>query len=124
MKTLLKAAALTACLATALALPAPAHAHDRGGMNGFMYGLNGVLTAIADPFAGFADPPSHYDALPLHQVTGRVLGFVEGLGLGVYRATSGVVDMVAAPLYVVPTIGPKARFEIFVGDSGVSGSLG
>jgi hypothetical protein len=124
MTKLIQAALCASVLVFALAAPATAHAHPNGGMRGFMHGLNGVLTAVADPFAGFADPPSHYDALPLHQVTGRVFGFVEGVGLGVYRATMGVVDMVAAPLFVVPQIGPKARFEIFVGDAGVSGSIG
>jgi hypothetical protein len=120
----IQAALCSSCLAIALAFPAHAHARGRGGVDGFMNGLNAVLTAIADPVVGFADPPAKYDSLPLHEVTGRILGFAEGTALGVYRAGTGVIDMVAAPLYVVPQITPKARFSLVIGDAGVSGSVG
>jgi len=108
---------LVACAALLLAAPVPARAE--GGMDGFMMGLNGVLTSVVDPFANLADPPDRYDGAPLPEVTGRVLGFIEGIGVGAFRAASGVVDMVAAPFGQVPSVRPEPRFALVVDKKGI-----
>jgi hypothetical protein len=82
--------------------------------------LNGVITALADPIDGMLNPPPSYDDLFLSPVTAPALGLVRGTLLGLYRAASGVVDMAVTPLWVVPEISPKARFDLVIGDADVS----
>jgi hypothetical protein len=97
-------------------LLAAAPAAHAAGWNGFWVGLNGVLTAPADPVLGFADPPASFQELPMQEVSGRILGLVQGSLLGAYRAASGLVDIVATSLWVVPTISPPPRFVIGVNE--------
>lgn len=87
------------------------------GLDGFRMGLNGVLTAPADPIDGLIHPPDSYDELFLAPVTAPLLGFVRGTLLGLYRASSGLVDIAMTPLWVLPEISPEARFRLVIGDS-------
>ena len=110
MKTWIAAGALAAIFTAA----PQARAH---GLENFVVGLNGVLTAPADPVNGLIDPPSEYDGLFMAPVTAPLAGFLSGTALGLYRAASGVVDMVLTPLWVLPPASPTARFGLVIGNS-------
>ena len=101
---------LAAVLASGLlAVPTSARAE---GFNGLMAGVNGLLTFPVDPIAELIVPSNDFDELPAPAVLGRVVGFLAGTLRGVSRAGWGTLDVALTPLWVVPTLSPKARFEI------------
>ena len=82
------------------------------GLEGFLAGLNGVITAPADPVSHVIQPLEDFVEVPGYPFTGRVLGLVSGTLLAAYRTTAGLLDIALTPLWVVPTLSPEARFEI------------
>jgi hypothetical protein len=82
------------------------------GLEGLLLGLNGILTAPADPVSHVVVPLEDFAELPAHQVTGRLLGIVSGTLLATYRVVAGAFDVALTPLWVVPTLSPEPRFRI------------
>jgi hypothetical protein len=74
-----------------------------------LLGLSSVLSAPVDPVATTIWPPEEFDELWGAPLTNRIVGLGAGLMLGVYRICMGVVDLVAAPLPMMP-VSPKLRF--------------
>src|SRR6185503_19817156 len=91
-------------LAIGLAAPGVAPA---AGLEGLAAGVNGLLTAPADPIAYLIEPPEYFDEVPLPQLSGRVLGVVSGTMLAAKRAGLDVLDIALTPLWVVPTLSPE-----------------
>ncbi len=86
----------------------------KGTANTFLTGVNGVVTTPADPVMGAVSPISEYDSVPLAPVLGRFLGVIQGTVLGLYRVTTGVLDMVFAPLPMI-TLSPEPRYSVVPG---------
>ena len=77
-------------------------------------GLNGVITFLADPVMDVVEPPKPLAELPAGAVTGRILGFPAGILRGLWRATSGIIDFVFAPLPHT-VMSPEPRFSVVPG---------
>lgn len=101
---------LLVVLLLALTFAAPARAE---GMNNFYAGLNGMLTAPADPVMHVISPPEAFEELPFHPVTGRIVGVGSGTLMGFYRAAIGATDLAFTPFWVFPTLSPEARWNLF-----------
>jgi hypothetical protein len=99
-------------LALVLAGTTPAHAK---GFGGFLAGLNGVLTAPADPVRHVISPPEDFDEVPVPEVSGRVLGIFSGTLLAGYRAATGALDIALTPLWVIPTLSPEPGIKLIPG---------
>jgi hypothetical protein len=82
------------------------------GLDGLLMGINGLLTFPADPIVDTIFPPEDFEELPGKAVLGYPLGFVYGTGLGLYRATTGVIDILLTPLWVVPELSATPRFDV------------
>jgi hypothetical protein len=112
------------CLAAALAAGA-AHAEEKEEAEGwdpssfpeanmFGLGMNGVLTAPADPFYLLVRPPEALEGLPGAPVTNHAAGFFAGTALACYRVMGGVMDML---LFLIPhaTLSPEPQFHLVPG---------
>ena len=99
-------------LAVGVACLGPSRTATAGGLNSFHAGLNGILTAPADPFVRAFDPPSELEELPFAIVTSHAAGLFTGVFLGTFRLTTGIFDIALSPLWVAPTLSPRATFEI------------
>ena len=100
--------AVVLLLASLLAGPAQGE-----GFNNFMAGLNGVITAPADPVMAVIEPPEDFEGLPAAAYTGRFLGFFVGVVQMIHRMGMGVVDIALTPLWVMPTLSPEGRWDIW-----------
>jgi hypothetical protein len=106
---MIRGIAVLALLSLGAMAATPAQAR---GLSGFLTGVNGVLTAPADPVSHVLQPLEDFAEVPGYPVTGRVLGIVSGTLLAAYRTAAGLLDVAFTPLWVVPTLSPDARFEI------------
>ena len=79
--------------------------------NTFLTGLNGVITMPMDPVVGGATPVDELESVP---VVGHIFGVIQGTMLGLYRVTTGALDMVFAPLPMV-TLSPEPRYTVIPG---------
>ncbi len=101
----------TLACAFALSLAAPAEAQYWSSVaNQAGVGLNGILTAPADPVMSVVQPPKQMKDAP----GGRFLGLFTGTLLSVYRISVGFFDIVLAPLPSV-VISPEPRFKLIPG---------
>ena len=100
-----------AALALSLASGTPAEAR---GLSGLLIGVNGILTAPADPFRHVLFPLEDYVDFPGFPYTARALGLVSGSLLAGYRAFMGGVDIALTPLWIVPTLSPEPKIELFI----------
>jgi hypothetical protein len=82
--------------------------------NTFLTGLNGFITAPADPAMETWTVSEEYEELPVSEVSGRFFGFFMGTFLGLYRGTTGLFDMLFAPLPMV-TLSPEPRYNLIPG---------
>jgi hypothetical protein len=78
----------------------------------FLTGLNGVLTAPADPVMAAVDPPK---ALEKASYVRHPLGFASGCLLMIYRSFLGLVDLGLAPLPELPVVSPVPRYKLIPG---------
>jgi len=81
--------------------------------NRFLMGINSIVTGPADPVMSTVEPRKEFDELPLAIVTKWPIGFVQGTLLGAFRTTSGVLDLVFAPLTAMSMLSPEPRYQIF-----------
>ena len=77
-------------------------------------GLNGVLTAPADPVMFAVEGDEVFAELWQPAVTGRVLGFFAGLCQLPYRTMTGVFDMAFAWAPYLAPVSPVPRFKLLV----------
>jgi len=84
-------------------------------INNVLAGLNGLLTAPADPVASAIAPPEEFDELWGAPVTSHTLGFFQGVVMLPYRVVMGALDIAFAPFWVFPTLSPEARFDLVPG---------
>jgi hypothetical protein len=103
--------AIVAAAALWLVTSTPGSAHSAG-LDGLLMGLNGLLTFPADPIMETIFPPEDFEEFPGNEVLGYPLGFVYGTGLGAYRATTGLIDILLTPLWIVPELSATPRFDV------------
>ena len=77
----------------------------------FLTGLNGILTAPADPVMAAVHPPK---ALDKGGYARRPLGFASGVLLMAYRTVTGTLDLPMAFL-PVPVLSPVPRYKLIPG---------
>jgi hypothetical protein len=78
----------------------------------YLTGLNGLLTAPADPPMAAVDPPK---ALEGARYARHPLGFGSGVLLMGYRVLTGAVDFGLAPLPKLPVLSPVPRYKLIPG---------
>ncbi len=101
----------TLACALALSLAAPAGAQYWSTVaNQAGVGLNGILTAPADPVMSVVQPPKQMIDAP----GGRFLGLFTGTLLSGYRIGMGVFDILLAPLPSL-MMSPVPRFKLIPG---------
>lgn len=77
-------------------------------------GLNSLITFPADPVMDTVKPRDEFDELPLADYGPKyVAGLGTGTMLGIYRASTGVFDVVFAPLTPMKMLSPEPRYMIF-----------
>ncbi len=76
----------------------------------FLTGLNSVITSAADPVMSVVDPPAEFDTLPAAPVLGRFIGVFQGMVMAAYRGSTGVLDMLLAPIPIV-ILSPEPRYQ-------------
>jgi hypothetical protein len=81
----------------------------------FLTGLNSVLTFPADPVMSTIHPLEEFDSLPGAVVTRYFLGLGQGTLLGVYRLTTGALDIAFAIFTPFATLSPEPRYRLFEG---------
>ncbi|MGH0032372.1 MAG: hypothetical protein ACQGVC_21480 [Myxococcota bacterium] len=81
--------------------------------NRYLIGINSFATFLADPVMSTAEPDEEFDELPGATVTKYPVGFFQGTLLGAYRATTGVLDVVLAPLTPFKMLSPEPRYLLF-----------
>lgn len=102
----------TGCLTLILALVAAGAAHAEG-FNNFLAGLNGVVTAPPEPVMHVIDPPETLRELPGGMWVARPLGLLTGTGQLIYQTMMGALDIAFTPFWVMPTLSPEARWQMF-----------
>lgn len=103
-------------LGLAAALPARAGAVEIA--KNFAYGINGIVTAPADPVIQVVIPPEKLEDMPLFPVTGRILGLFGGTLQMIHRLAAGVYDIPFAPLAGAvepPLFSPPPRWALLPG---------
>jgi hypothetical protein len=78
----------------------------------FLTGLNGILTAAADPVMATVDTPKAFEKAGYVR---HPLGFASGLLLMLYRTFSGLVDVGLAPIPELPVVSPVPRYKLIPG---------
>ena len=78
----------------------------------FLTGLNGLLTAPADPPMATVEPPK---ALEKAGYVRRPLGFASGILLMGYRTLTGAVDFGLALVPKMPVVSPVPRYQVIPG---------
>lgn len=78
----------------------------------WLTGLNGLLTAPADPPMATLEPPKALDDASYAR---RPLGFGSGVLLMGYRVLTGAVDFALAPLPKFPVSSPVPRYKLIPG---------
>jgi len=78
----------------------------------FLTGLNGLLTAPADPPMAAVEPPK---ALDKAGYVRRPLGFASGILLMGYRTLTGAVDFGLALVPKMPVVSPVPRYQVIPG---------
>jgi hypothetical protein len=106
--------AIVAAAALWLMGATPGAAHGAG-LDGLLTGVNGLLTFPADPICDAISPPEDFEEFPGKAVLGYPLGFAYGTGLAAYRVTTGLIDILLTPLWVVPELSPPPRFDVIPG---------
>lgn len=76
----------------------------------FLTGLNSVITSPADPVMSVVEPLAEYKELPAGSVTGRFVGAIQGSVLAVYRGSTGLLDMLFAPMPIA-ILSPEPRYQ-------------
>ena len=82
--------------------------------NTFLTGVNGLITMPADIVMETVDPIEEFQGLPRGEVTSRPFGLIHGLVFSLYRATTGMLDMVFAPFPFV-VLSPEPRYAVVPG---------
>lgn len=78
----------------------------------FLTGLNGLITAPADPPMATVTPPK---ALDKAGYVRRPLGFASGILLMGYRTLTGAVDFGLALVPKMPVVSPVPRYQVIPG---------
>ena len=92
--------------------PICAYLRNSGGR--FLTGLNGIVTAPADPVGAALAPPKAFDkASP--PFLRRTLGFGSGFLLMLYRTFQGCVDVAFAVVPGLPVVSPVPRYKVIPG---------
>ena len=78
----------------------------------FLTGLNGLVTALADPPMATVEPPK---ALEKAGYVRRPLGFASGILLMGYRTFTGAVDFGLALVPKLPVLSPVPRYKLIPG---------
>ena len=82
----------------------------------FLMGLNSLITWPADPVMGYVEPIEEFDEweeMPVGFISRRMLGFLQGTLLGVYRLCMGPLDMLFAPITPMVMLSPEPRYMLF-----------
>lgn len=98
-------------LGLVVGLSGPASA---GFLNDAATGLNGVVTAVADPLVGLVQGDDRFAVPVVAPVTNRLVGLLTGTLTGVNRLVRGAVDLPLAVLPVGP-LSPEPRFVVVPG---------
>lgn len=112
-------AALTLVLGLALVAPTSASA----GVEDGLFGLNGVLTFVADPINGLVVGDDRFEVPVVAPVTNRLVGLVTGTITGVVRLATGTADVLTCPL-TGPVGGPFSPDAFLVIVPGTGEPLG
>lgn len=107
----MRASRALSCLVLALAFAGSARAE---GVNNLLAGVNGLVTAPADPVMAAISPPEDFEDYPA--VVRYPLGFLTGTLQMVHRTVMGAFDVLFFPFWVFPTLSPEARYEIMPGE--------
>ena len=99
-------------LALTLCLAGTAQANS---LNNLLAGLNGIVTAPAEPVMHVVEPPEALQELPGGMWTARPVGFVSGTLMLVYQTVMGAVDVAFSPFWIIPPVSPEPRWEIVPG---------
>jgi hypothetical protein len=78
----------------------------------FLTGLNGIVTAPADPPMAAVEPP---EALEKAGYARHPLGFASGVLLMCYRTFSGALDFTLALFPKLPVLSPVPRYQVIPG---------
>lgn len=81
--------------------------------NRFLMGVNSLITWPADPVMGAVDPREEFDELPVAVVSKRIVGLLQGTLLGAYRAGTGALDVVFAPITPMRMLSAEPRYQLF-----------
>lgn len=82
--------------------------------NRYMIGLNSLITSPADPVMDTVKPRDEFDQLPLADYGPKyVAGLGTGVMLSIYRASTGVFDVLWAPLTPMKVLSPEPRYMLF-----------
>ncbi|MFQ5416723.1 MAG: hypothetical protein ACE5FL_06705 [Myxococcota bacterium] len=84
-------------------------------VNSLLAGLNGIVTAPADPIMAAVQPIEDFEDMWGAPWTSHPIGLLQGTMLMPYRLVMGVLDIAFAPFWVFPTLSPEARYEIIPG---------
>lgn len=103
--------AIVAAAALWIVASTPGSARSAG-LDGFLNGVNGLVTWPADPICDAIIPPEDFQDFPGNEVFGYPLGLLFGTGLAGYRVTTGLIDILLTPLWVVPELSPAPRFDV------------
>jgi hypothetical protein len=85
------------------------------GLNNFLAGINGLITAPAEPIMQAVQPPETLRELPGGAVVSHPVGLVSGTLMCVYQAMMGALDVALTPFWVMPTLSPEPRWQIVPG---------
>ena len=88
------------------------------GMNNLYAAINGVAYSVTlqDPILFVIFPPEDYEELPLHQVTGRILGLPTGVLMMGYRLFMAAGDLVFFPFQVFQVFSPEPDYWTLIPD--------
>jgi hypothetical protein len=85
--------------------------------NRYMVGTNSLITFPADPVMDTVKPREEFEELPLADFGPKyVAGLGTGVMLGIYRASTGVFDVVFAPLTPMKMLSPEPRYTLLPGE--------
>ena len=103
---------LVATIAALLVLTSGVAAHAEG-LNNLAAGFNGLITFPFDPVIYAKDPPEGFEEMPGAPVTSGMVGFIAGVLMMPYRATMGALDVALFPFWVLPTLSPEPKINLF-----------
>jgi len=85
--------------------------------NRYMVGLNSLITFPADPVMDTVKPREEFDELPLADYGPKyIAGLGTGVMLSIYRASTGLFDVLWAPITPMKMLSPEPRYSVLPGE--------